>query len=381
MRSGLKRFHRPRWLKSDSTKFVVAGLVVVVAGAAIAAIFWSWLGRPHSATTTNSDTLRNLGFLIGGMLAILFGVWRALVAGRQASASQGQTEIGQQSLLNERYQRGAEMLGSEVLAVRLGGVYALQRLAAEHPDDYHLQIMRLLCAFVRTPTKDADLDRPVYFEDEERPPRIRDDAQAALSAIGERSLDRVRLEIEGGFTLDLRGANLVGGFLRECLLDWADLTDANMTNAHLEGASLAGAHLLRANLRGAGMSGANLQRSDLRMANMSEAVAHGTNFTGSNLDGTICYNANVENACLSFSTLKGADLRSVKIAGADVSGTMFGKGGRRTEDDDYGIYARDAYTSLTQMQLDQATAAHDCPPEIEHGTTDAATGNQLVWQR
>ena len=30
--------------------------------------------------------------------------------------------------------------------------YALQRLAEEHPERYHIQIMRLFCAFVRNPT-------------------------------------------------------------------------------------------------------------------------------------------------------------------------------------------------------------------------------------
>ena len=153
---------------------------MVIAGAVISAMFWSWLGRPHSATATNSDTVRNVGFLIGGVLAILFGVWRALVAERQASASQGQTETSQKGLLNERYQQGAVMIGNDILAVRLSGIYALQRLAAEDPEEYHLQIMRLLCAFVRKPTKDADLDRRVYLEGEELAPRIREDAQAAI---------------------------------------------------------------------------------------------------------------------------------------------------------------------------------------------------------
>jgi hypothetical protein len=39
-----------------------------------------------------------------------------------------------------------------------------------------------------------------------------------------------------------------------------------------------------------------------------------------------------------------------------------------------------AFTSLTQQQLDQATAALDRPPEIEFGTTDAETNVQLTWQ-
>ena len=54
-------------------------------------------------------------------------IWRTKTADRQA-------DTAQQSLLNERYQKGAEMLGNSALAVRMGGIYALQRLAEDHPE-------------------------------------------------------------------------------------------------------------------------------------------------------------------------------------------------------------------------------------------------------
>ena len=44
------------------------------------------------------------------------------------------------------------MLGNDVLSVRLMGgirIIALQRLAEEHPEQYHVQIMRLFCALAR----------------------------------------------------------------------------------------------------------------------------------------------------------------------------------------------------------------------------------------
>ena len=101
---------------------------------------WGWLHPPDSTTVSNSETLRNVGLLIGGLLAFVFAGWRAWVAERQANAAQRQAETTfvqaettHQSLLNERYQRGVEMLGSAVLAVRMGGIYALKRLAEEHP--------------------------------------------------------------------------------------------------------------------------------------------------------------------------------------------------------------------------------------------------------
>ena len=46
------------------------------------------------------------------------------------------------------------MLGSNALAVRLGGIYALERLAEDDPEHYHVQIMQLVCGFVRKPTED-----------------------------------------------------------------------------------------------------------------------------------------------------------------------------------------------------------------------------------
>ena len=102
---------------------------------------WEYL---HATEDSPSTTIRNMSFVIGGIVALFFALWRGRLAERQAST-------GQQGLLNERYQKGAEMLGSGVLSVRMGGIYALQRLAEEHPKEYAIQILGLFCAFVRHP--------------------------------------------------------------------------------------------------------------------------------------------------------------------------------------------------------------------------------------
>ena len=51
------------------------------------------------------------------------------------------------------------MLGNDVLSVRLGGIYALLRLAEDNPEQYHVQIMDLLCGSVRHPKVDGELDK------------------------------------------------------------------------------------------------------------------------------------------------------------------------------------------------------------------------------
>ncbi|MDE0330255.1 MAG: hypothetical protein OXL41_00145 [Nitrospinae bacterium] len=117
---------------------------------------WDWLRNIQAGYESPSTTIRNLGLFLAAPIALGLAVWRARVADRQAEAAQTQVATSQGSLLNERYHKGAEMLGSEALSVRLGGIYALARLAREHPEEYHIQIIRLLCAFVRNPPPEND---------------------------------------------------------------------------------------------------------------------------------------------------------------------------------------------------------------------------------
>ena len=162
-------------------------------------------------SSADLTAIRDYGFLIAAIIAFPLGFWRSRVAERQASAAQRQADTAQQNLLNERYQRGAEMLGNDVLAVRLGGIYALSQLNREYPEQYHIQIMQLLCAFVRHPTKDANF--PEQPEDAEAF-ALREDVQAAIRVVGVRGDKHRRLAGEGAYYIDLHGADLRGGELR-----------------------------------------------------------------------------------------------------------------------------------------------------------------------
>ena len=136
----------------------VVAVVLLVFGATMVCWYWEWFVMGTEGRETGSTTARNLGLVAGGVIAIWVAIWRGVVADRQAKASQDQVkasqdqaETMQRGQLNERYQRGAEMLGSAILHVRLGGVYALQRLAQEDPKQYRDQIVVLLSAFVNNP--------------------------------------------------------------------------------------------------------------------------------------------------------------------------------------------------------------------------------------
>ncbi len=180
--------------------------------------FRVWLSTVPPNRESPSTTIRNVGLVIGGIIAMVLAIWRSIVADRQSKASQrqaetshrqaetshrqaetshGQAETSERGLLNERYQKGAEMLGSKILIVRLGGIYALQRLAKEHAEQYHVQIMRLFCAFVRHPTEHKDDTAESTDANETsstKLDRTREDVQTAMTAIGTRSDADIILE-------------------------------------------------------------------------------------------------------------------------------------------------------------------------------------------
>ena len=90
---------------------------------------WEWLSKDESGSTT----IRNLGLVGGGVIALCVAYWRSRVADRHAVTAQRQADTSQQQLLGEQHRQGAAMLGSDLLPVRLAGIHALRRLAEEYP--------------------------------------------------------------------------------------------------------------------------------------------------------------------------------------------------------------------------------------------------------
>ena len=173
-------------------------VLVVTAVSVISIMYWDWL-----SIESNGSTIRNIVLAAAAIIALPLAIWRSTVAERQAKTAQ-------RSLLNERYLKGAEMLGSEVLSVRLAGIYALSDLALEHSEDYHTKIMSLFCAFVRNPpakageasgpinggssTPATEFDRRWGEEGNDRPARVREDVRAVMTAIGRRSSSQIETE-------------------------------------------------------------------------------------------------------------------------------------------------------------------------------------------
>lgn len=249
-----------------TTCSIVAGLLVVglLFGWDNLAHIWSWLAGPGDTRESNSAIIRNVGLVLAGLIALPLATWRSWVAWRQA-------EVAHQSLLNERYQKAAEMLGNENLSVRLGGVYALQALIEEQPEQYYVSCMRLLCAFVRNPPPDKQL--PSLSDREMTNSRggikLRGDVQAVIDMMRTRDDRLIALESEKRFVVDFRGADLRG----------SNLWNVNFTKVDLRDADLSGASAVRANMSHVGLSGARLYKTILASADLSGAYFDGADIS------------------------------------------------------------------------------------------------------
>ena len=136
----------------------------------------------------------------------------------------------------------------------LGGIYALERLAQEHPEIYHIQIMQLFCAFVRHPPAredepTGDGKEPDGGEGKTQPARA--DIYAVMKAVGTRSRVQINIERKEDYRMDFSGADLNKMFLYELNLSGAVFTKANLSGASLIKINFSDAHFYgEANLSG-----------------------------------------------------------------------------------------------------------------------------------
>ena len=225
--------------------------------------------------------------LLASLVTVLGGGWGVVkwfLRRRDERYQKATEKLGS----DERYQKAVEKLGSGKFYLRLAGVDELQRLAEGHPRQYHVQVMRRLCDFVRHPPRDEDGSAGSAGIKGERDIKacvkalmIPDDVQSAMEAIGTRSEADVELENNEKFKPDSSGAQLSGVDLskRKANLSGVDLSavvfappdliplDLSLEEclklpritAILTGADLRGAKLVEADLTDADLTGVDLR--------------------------------------------------------------------------------------------------------------------------
>ncbi len=222
-----------------------------------------------------NDTRATLAQIFGGffLLTGLYFTWRRI------TATERNVEIAQEAQVTERLTRAITQLGNGEIAICLGGIYALERIARDaKTDEYHRQIMEIFAAYVR---HHAPFDREKMKLEA---PKIRPEIQTILTVLGR---SKRSLELSDKQRLDLSKVNMFAAHLKEGNLKGVDFSEANLTRAHLEKANLEEVIFTNAYLVRTGLANANLKQADLRVADLSGAILKETNLKGANLSRAI----------------------------------------------------------------------------------------------
>jgi uncharacterized protein YjbI with pentapeptide repeats len=248
----------------------------------------------------------------------LAGILAVMGAGVGLAYTARTYRLSREGHLTDRYTKAVEQLGSDKIEVRLGGIYALERLMRDSSTDQPT-IVEVLAAYIRQHAPPASLDEAKRRESA-RSGIIADspdaDVQAALTVLRRRTavaaenlIDLTGTHLAGA---NLDGANLTGAWLIGANLTRAWLSEANLTGADLE-ANLAGAHLRGANLAGANLDKANLAYAILNKANLTGAYLSEANLTGAGLGGANLTGANLDKANLAYAFLIRANLTGAHV--------------------------------------------------------------------
>ncbi|MFD9320063.1 pentapeptide repeat-containing protein [Streptomyces sp. NPDC060053] len=269
------------------------------------------------------------------------------------SVEQSRTElrIAQQGQITNRFTAAINNLGSNSEDVRLGGIYALQRIMLDSARD-HPAIVSVLSAYARrharVPASGFAKEQEGIEESLESPVRPSTDVEAVLSVLADRSADH---DNQAGLDLrrtDLRGAEVLargetpksraafraadfnGADLRHSTFYGVDLRNAsffqsNLAAARFDHVDLSHASMEEVDLTRTTIWHANLTRADLNYAKLHEAqLDWAVNLTKAtlltaNLTDALLDDANLSNAALIGANLRGASLTYANLHGARLS--------------------------------------------------------------
>jgi hypothetical protein len=209
-------------------------------------------------------------------------------------------EIDREGQITERFTRAVEQLGSESAAIRLGGIYALERIANDSAKD-HATVVHVLTSYVREhsfgATKDEIMmnnvrmrlqepnlsaERRQQIEYEERllmfaRTRTQEDIRAILEVLGRRN---VANEVSNSPGLNFSATLLDGLFFQ----------------GHFEHVGFFGATLRDLWFGGAHLEGANFNDARLQNVRFINSFLDGANFTGAHFDTVFIENTSLQYA-------------------------------------------------------------------------------------
>lgn len=286
-----------------------------------------------SAATTKPGTRQRDWPKITSMITTFTAVAALLFTALSLNETRNQLAISEQSQINDRYTAAINQIGTQGndhLETRLGGIYALERLAKDSPRDQST-IVVVLSAFVRS-------NSPIPVAGQAAcPSSVTLDVQAALTVLGRRDphqdngapvdlsqscLARANLAGAHLANVDLSGSDLSGASFTGTDLTSADLNDADLNDVAFDHAKLRWASLSDAKLNHAGFYHADLSRSLLTAADATEADFENANLNTAELTNATFTSSDFTEASLLDANFSSSDLIGAQFSSADISGTI-----------------------------------------------------------
>lgn len=230
-----------------------------------------------TAITTNRQAVL---FAIGGAIAVF-----------TLMLSMSKHTLDRDSNTTSRYTAAIAQLGDESLPIRLGGIYALERIAQDSLRDRQT-ILDVLCAYLRHMCPMPEHNRIIRQKHGA-------DISAAVAVIR-------RITI---LSKPLTPVNLS----KTRLGKFADFEQADFTDADLTGSDLSGSNFKKTKLIGANLSNVDISVSDLRGADLSKTLLLRTN-----LSGSLLKDANLSASFIESSVFESAELERTNVAHAYI---------------------------------------------------------------
>lgn len=187
-------------------------------------------------------------------------------------------QISHETRITNSFFNAVDLLGDQDISKRIGGIYALERIAWDSEKD-HWTIMEVLMSYVR---QYASVD---VFQGKSTPTSLRtsEDIHAVVRTISRRKRTYKQGEED---PLDLRNLYLV---------------NADFYQGQLKGVFFDGSILDKASFKFANLDGARLRKTSLQDADFANASLRKTKLSGANLAGAILTNTHLEGTDLSES--------------------------------------------------------------------------------
>ena len=275
------------------------------------------------------EGIRNLVWAIATVFAGaagLYGLWlagrRTAALDRQAEIAHAHRELAEQGQITERFTKAVEQLESSNSGVKVGAVFALERLASDSARDLNV-VAETLSAFVRHESANVEKDKSEKVE-----------IVAAIRVLARMVPVTSELRIAGSSTqLDLSNAYLANATLRSCNLSGFNLSGANFSHCDLklvkfDGCDLGSANLSKAMLVDVSLMGvdaflANFNESYFASCDLREAKAGSSRFIKSELMFSTLKDGNFESADFSEANLFSVSFSSARLRDANFGKSVF----------------------------------------------------------